>query len=77
MQAKGQQGKTVVARVGEIEWERSYSYGPAYEQGLFPLDAQLQLHEQRWSEPAAKQAVGLYGQVEEEVVEEIMRTIGG
>ena len=45
--------------------------------GFFPLDAQLQLYEQRWSEQVAKQAVWLYGRVEDGVAEEVMQTIGG
>ena len=45
--------------------------------GFFPLDEQLHLWEQRWSERLAKQAVWLLGQVTGTTAETILREIGG
>ncbi len=45
--------------------------------GFFPLDEQLRLREQRWSERIAKQAVWLLGQVTGAAAETILREIGG
>jgi len=45
--------------------------------GLFPLDAQLGIREQHWSEAVARQAVWLYGHVEDDLAEQILQKIGG
>jgi hypothetical protein len=45
--------------------------------GLFPLDEQLRLRECHWSEAITQQAVWLYGQVEDDLAEQILHTIGG
>ncbi len=45
--------------------------------GFFPLDEQLHLWEQRWSERLAKQAVWLLGQVSGTAAETVLREIGG
>ncbi len=45
--------------------------------GFFPLDDQLHLREQRWSERIAKHAVWLLGQVTGVTAETILREIGG
>ena len=45
--------------------------------GLFPLDAQLHIREQHWSETVAQQAVWLYGHVEDDLAEQILQKIGG
>ncbi len=44
---------------------------------FFPLDAQLGVHETHWSETVAQQAVWLYGQVEDDLAEQILVKIGG
>ena len=44
--------------------------------GFFPLDEQLELEDQRWSEGLAKQAVWLSGLVPYEQAAEIMQTVG-
>jgi hypothetical protein len=36
MRPKGWKEKTVVSRLGELQWERPYFYCPACRQGLFP-----------------------------------------
>jgi hypothetical protein len=50
---------------------------PAVNGGFFPLDEQLHLWGQRWSERLAKQAVWLLGQVTGTTAETILREIGG
>jgi hypothetical protein len=45
--------------------------------GLFPLDEQLRIRETHWSEVVAQQAVWLYGQVEDDLAEQILQKIGG
>lgn len=45
--------------------------------GLFPLDEQLRLWECHWSEAITHQAVWLYGQVEDDLAEQILQKIGG
>lgn len=45
--------------------------------GLFPLDEQLRIREQHWSETVAQQAVWLYGHVEDDLAEQILQKIGG
>jgi len=45
--------------------------------GLFPLDEQLRIREQHWSEAVARQAVWLYGHVEDDLAEQILQKIGG
>jgi len=44
---------------------------------FFPLDAQLGVREIHWSESVAQQAVWLYGQVEDDLAEQILQKIGG
>ncbi len=44
---------------------------------FFPLDHQLGIYEKHWSEAVAQQAVWLYGQVEDELAEQILQKIGG
>ena len=44
---------------------------------FFPLDEQLKVHDTHWSEAVAQQAVWLYGQVEQELAEQILNQIGG
>jgi hypothetical protein len=44
---------------------------------FFPLDAQLGIHEIHWSEAVARQAVWLYGHVEDDLAEQILNQIGG
>lgn len=43
---------------------------------FFPLDEQLGLHDAQWSEAVAHQAVWLYGQVEDDLAEQILQKIG-
>lgn len=45
--------------------------------GFFPLDDQLRICETHWSEKVAQQAVWLYGQVDDDLAEQILQTIGG
>jgi hypothetical protein len=45
--------------------------------GLFPLDEQLRIREQHWSEMVAQQAVWLYGYVEDDLAEQVLQKIGG
>ncbi len=45
--------------------------------GFFPLDHQLGVHEKHWSEAVARDAVWLYGQVEDDLAEQILQKIGG
>lgn len=45
--------------------------------GFFPLDNQLRIRETHWSERVAQQAVWLYGQVEDDLAEQILQKIGG
>jgi len=45
--------------------------------GFFPLDEQLCIRENHWSEAIARQAVWLYGQVEDDLAEQILQQIGG
>jgi hypothetical protein len=45
--------------------------------GFFPLDEQLRIRETHWSEVVAQQAVWLYGQVEDDLAEQILQKIGG
>jgi hypothetical protein len=45
--------------------------------GLFPLDDQLHIREQHWSETVAQQAVWLYGHMEDDLAEQILQKIGG
>lgn len=45
--------------------------------GFFPLDEQLRIREQHWSEAVARQAVWLYGHVEDDLAEQILQKIGG
>jgi len=44
---------------------------------FFPLDEQLRVREIHWSEAIAQQAVWLYGQVEDDLAEQILQKIGG
>ncbi len=44
---------------------------------FFPLDEQLGVQETHWSEAIAQQAVWLYGQVEDDLAEQILQKIGG
>ena len=44
---------------------------------FFPLDHQLGVHEKHWSEAVAREAVWLYGQVEDDLAEQILQKIGG
>jgi hypothetical protein len=44
---------------------------------FFPLDEQLGVREIHWSESVAQQAVWLYGQVEDDLAEQILQKIGG
>src|SRR5574337_4841 len=44
---------------------------------FFPLDEQLELRDRHWSEAVAQQAVWLYGQVEDDLAEQILQKIGG
>jgi hypothetical protein len=45
--------------------------------GFFPLDEQLRMRETHWSEAVAQQAVWLYGQVEDDLAEQILQKVGG
>ncbi len=58
-------------------WSAVISTVRRVNRGFFPLDEQLHLWEQRWSERIAKQAVWLLGQVTGEVAETVLREIGG
>ncbi len=44
---------------------------------FFPLDAQLGVVEKHWSEAVARQAVWLFGQVDDDLAEQILHQIGG
>ena len=44
---------------------------------FFPLDQQLGVSETHWSESIAQQAVWLYGQVEDDLAEQVLQKIGG
>jgi hypothetical protein len=77
MHVKGPKSKVVETRTGEIKATRNYYHCAHCEQGLFPLDAQLQVRETHWSEAIAHQAVWLYGQVEDDLAEQILQKIGG
>jgi hypothetical protein len=43
---------------------------------FFPLDEQLRVRDTHWSEVIAQQAVWLYGQVEDDLAEQILQNIG-
>ncbi len=77
MRLKGAKAKGVETRTGDVTARRDYYHCPHCEVGLFPLDHQLGLHETHWSEAVAQQAVWLYGQVEDDLAEQILQKIGG
>jgi hypothetical protein len=44
---------------------------------FFPLEEQLGVHENHWSEIVVQQAIWLYGQVEDDLGEQILQKMGG
>ncbi len=57
MRYKGDKAHPVESRIGTIKVQRSYYCCSYCRKGLFPLDKQLQLWDERWSEWVIKQAV--------------------
>jgi hypothetical protein len=77
MQLKGTKDRTITARVGDVDLERSHYHCPHCQEGLFPLDEQLQVHEGSCSAEVAKLSVWLCGQVTTENAETILEKLGG
>lgn len=77
MHLKGLKSKEVETRTGGVKAKRNYYHCPHCAQGFFPLDEQLRVRETHWSEAVAQQAVWLYGQIEDDLAEQILKKIGG
>ena len=76
MHYKDTKAQTVERRIGQLRIARGYSYCEHCQQRVFPLEEQLELWEQHWSESVVKYVVWLSGRVTFAEAARILTTIG-
>lgn len=76
MENKGQKGKTVVTRLGEVRVKRAYYWCPGYRRVIFPLDNKSGIWDGGRSEGVVKLAVSVAGRNSYREAEETLSRVG-